>query len=236
MAKLIIELDNDVLNELPLGGESVTIGRDKENTIPINHMAISRFHARFDPVGSDYTITDLQSTNGTFVNDEFVANRRLNHGDRISIGHHFLTYIDPENEDKQRFEDTEIFRKNTQELSYDEKLQVLSDNRKTAQKYKEENKFGTINFIDSSGLGEIELREKHTRIGKGLFTDIRLQGFFIGESAAIISRKPAGYIITYVGGLSKLRVNGEVVKSSIPLNDFDIIKIGSYTFQFYFDQ
>src|SRR5210317_1225345 len=114
MAKLILELDNSILNELPLAGESVTISRDKSNTIPINHMAISRFHARFDPVGSDYTITDLQSTNGTFVNDEYVANCRLNHGDQISVGRHLLTYHDPENKDKQRFEDTEVFRKNTQ--------------------------------------------------------------------------------------------------------------------------
>ena len=236
MAKLILELDNDVLNELPLAGESVTIGRDKKNTIPINHMAISRFHARFDPVGSDYTITDLQSTNGTYVNDEYVANRRLNHGDRISIGHHFLTYLDPENKGEHSFEESGLNLNSTQELSFDEQLQVLSDNRETAQKYKEENKFGTINFIDSSGLGEIELREKHTRIGKDFFSDIRLQGLFIGKSAAIISRKPAGYIITYVGGLSKLKVNGEVVKSSRPLNDFDIIKIGPYVFQFYYDQ
>ena len=236
MAKLILELDNSILNELPLAGESITIGRDKSNTIPINHMAISRFHARFDPAGSNYSITDLQSTNGTFVNDEHVSNRRLNHGDRISVGHHLLTYLDPENKDKHDFEGKEVFLNSTQELSIDEQLEVLSDNRETAQKYKEENKIGMINFIDSSGLGEIELREKHTRIGKDFLSDIRLQGLFIGKSAAIISQKPAGYIITYAGGISNLKVNGEVVKSSRPLNDFDIIKIGPYISQFYFDQ
>ncbi|MFC1495546.1 FHA domain-containing protein, partial [Thermodesulfobacteriota bacterium] len=92
------------------------------------------------------------------------------------------------------------------------------------------------NFIDSSGLGEIELREKHTRIGKDFLSDIRLQGLFIGRTAAIISRKPAGYIITFVGGISNLKVNGQVVKSSKPLNDFDVIKIGPYIFQFYYIQ
>ncbi|MFC1838891.1 FHA domain-containing protein [Thermodesulfobacteriota bacterium] len=236
MAKLILELDETILNELPLAGESVTIGRDKNNTIPINHMAISRFHARFDPVGSDYSITDLQSTNGTFVNDEYTANRRLFHGDRILIGRHLLTFLDPENKDKKKFEDTREYLSDTQELSYDEQLQVLSDNRETSQKAKENHEIGTINFIDSSGLGEIELREKHTRIGKDFLSDIRLQGLFIGRTAAIISRKPAGYIITFVGGISNLKVNGQVVKSSKPLNDFDVIKIGPYIFQFYYIQ
>lgn len=235
MAKLILELDKNIINELPLAGESVTVGRDKSNTIPINHMAISRFHARFDQVGSDYAITDLQSTNGTFVNDEHVSNRMLNHGDRIGIGRHFLTFLEPENKDKKNHENSTLSLNSTQALSLAEQLQIISDNRITAEESKEYVQFGTINFMDSSGHGEIELREKHTRIGKDPLSDVRLQGLFIGKTAAIISKTPAGYIITFAGGKTKLKVNGQAVKSSKPLNDFDIIKIGPYTFQFYYN-
>ena len=39
--------------------------------------------------------------------------------------------------------------------------------------------------------------------------------------------------ISFAGGLTKLKVNGKVVKESVPLKDFDTIEIGSYKCQFY---
>ena len=33
--------------------------------------------------------------------------------------------------------------------------------------------------------------------------------------------------------MTRLKVNGAVVKDSVPLNDFDMIELGSYKFQFY---
>lgn len=238
MVKLILELDDNVVNELPLIEESITIGRHGSNTIPVNHLAVSRFHARFDRIGSEYAVTDLQSTNGTFVNDEHVVNRILSHGDRILVGKHVITFLDPENEDKrkEKTDEKNTLLNSTSELSIDERLELVADNKDSSIPSNEEKPIGVLNSVDSSGLGEIELREKHTRVGKDFFSDIRLQGLFIGKSAAIISRKQVGYIITFVGGISKLKVNGQVVKSSTPLNEFDVIKIGSYMFQFCYNQ
>jgi len=238
MAILILEFDDNVVNELPLMEESITIGRRGSNTIPINHLAVSRFHARFDRVGSEYVVTDLQSTNGIFVNEEHVVNRILSHGDRILVGNHEITFLDPENKDKRKegADEKNALVNSTFELSVNEKLEVAAGTEDSSIPAKEEKPIGVLNFVDSSGLGEIELKEKHTRIGKDFFSDIRLQGLFIGKLAAIISRKQVGYIITFAGGISKLRVNGQVVKSSTPLNEFDVIKIGSYVFQFYSNQ
>jgi hypothetical protein len=55
----------------------------------------------------------------------------------------------------------------------------------------------------------------------------------MGATAATISRRPSGYAISFAGGMTKLKVNGAVIKESVPLNDFDTIEIGSYKFQFY---
>lgn len=238
MAKLILELDSNIISEMPLMDESVTIGRHVSNTIPINHMAVSRFHARLDRAGSDYAVTDLHSTNGTFVNDENIVNRRLTHGDRILIGKHVITFLDPDNKDrvKKEEDDKKSPLNSTLELGVDERLELAEDNKKGPVSSEEDIPIGVINFIDSSGLGEIELREKHTRIGKDMLSDVRLQCMFMGKSAAIISRKRIGYIITFAGGISRLRVNGRIIKSSVPLNEFDVIKIGPYIFQFYYKQ
>jgi hypothetical protein len=48
-------------------GETVTIGRDKENQIAIEDTEISRRHVEITWDGSNYYLTDLKSTNGTFL-------------------------------------------------------------------------------------------------------------------------------------------------------------------------
>ena len=82
-------------------------------------------------------------------------------------------------------------------------------------------------------MGEIELSKKLTKIGKADTSEIRLSGLLMGATAATISRRPSGYAISFAGGMTKLRVNGAVVKDSVVLNDFDTIELGSFKFQFY---
>ena len=94
-------------------------------------------------------------------------------------------------------------------------------------------KIGMLSFIDGSHWGETELTKKLTKLGRADTSDIRLLGLFMGATAASISLRPSGYSITFGGGLRRLRVNGRIVKESVPLNEFDTIKVGSYKFQFY---
>jgi len=96
MARLLWEHEGQVIKDYPFPKGSVTIGRRKENTIVFPNPQVSSTHARIDKVGTDYILTDLQSTNGTFVNDLKVLSHRLSHGDRISIGKNILLFIGTE--------------------------------------------------------------------------------------------------------------------------------------------
>ena len=96
MARLLWEHEGQVIKDYPFPKGSVTIGRRKENTIVFTNPEVSSTHARIDKVGTDYILTDLQSTNGTFVNDLKVLSHRLSHGDRISIGKNILLFIGTE--------------------------------------------------------------------------------------------------------------------------------------------
>lgn len=71
--------------EYPLGMFNY-IGRSEENHIRIARAGISRRHAVVRAGPDGFTIRDLQSQNGTFVNGEQVTERRLADGDRIAIG------------------------------------------------------------------------------------------------------------------------------------------------------
>ena len=96
MARLLWEHEGQVIKDYPFPKGSVTIGRRKENTIVFTNPEVSSSHARIDKVGTDFILTDLQSTNGTFVNNLKVLSHRLSHGDRISIGKNVLLFIGTE--------------------------------------------------------------------------------------------------------------------------------------------
>ncbi len=63
----------------------LTIGRDPENVIVLDHTAISRFHCRISSENGQYFVRDLGSTNGTYLNGRRVNNERLSPGDELII-------------------------------------------------------------------------------------------------------------------------------------------------------
>lgn len=74
--------------ELPLTGESLSIGRSSESALVIRDDYTSSHHARLVLRGDSWTIEDLDSTNGTFVNGKRVtgASVSLSLGTPIKVG------------------------------------------------------------------------------------------------------------------------------------------------------
>jgi len=72
-----------------------TIGRDDDNTIVVLHGYLSRHHAQII-ICSDsetVTLTDLQSLNGTFVNECQIEECQIKHGDLIRFGSVFFKFV-----------------------------------------------------------------------------------------------------------------------------------------------
>jgi general secretion pathway protein A len=70
----------------PLQGPRVTIGREADNQIQLPHEKVSKHHAQLLAAAAGWSIEDLQSTNGVFVNGQKVPRAELKDGDRVKIG------------------------------------------------------------------------------------------------------------------------------------------------------
>lgn len=70
-----------------LNKDIVTLGRDITNDIVINDPEVSRHHMRLTRGGGGFTIEDLGSTNGTFINGQRLTGARpLRPGDMVGLG------------------------------------------------------------------------------------------------------------------------------------------------------
>jgi transcriptional regulator with GAF, ATPase, and Fis domain len=71
----------------------VRIGRDPSNSLAISDLSLSRRHCILARENDRYTLRDLNSRNGTFVNGRVVSEKQLNHGDQISVGESVLVFL-----------------------------------------------------------------------------------------------------------------------------------------------
>ena len=70
----------------------ITIGREEGNSIQLNDERVSRFHLKIQEDNERLVLTDLESTNGTKVNNEDIQLRILRFGDIISVGRSVILY------------------------------------------------------------------------------------------------------------------------------------------------
>jgi pSer/pThr/pTyr-binding forkhead associated (FHA) protein len=77
---------------LPLESTTLTIGRGLSNDVILEDARVSRHHAQLRYRARRFWVTDLGSTNGTFVNGERISETGLRDGDVISLGGLEMTF------------------------------------------------------------------------------------------------------------------------------------------------
>jgi pSer/pThr/pTyr-binding forkhead associated (FHA) protein len=137
-------------------GQSLTIGRKKANDIVIDNLAVSGFHAQIDSVSSTFVLRDLDSTNGTFVNNKKKELHNLKNNDVILIGKHELLFDSSDikemkagsdnqyNDDKTRILETEDFRKLAGKPKKQEKRREPEAEYDNDEQYEEKSFFGKL--------------------------------------------------------------------------------------------
>jgi len=83
----------------PLNEAQISIGRESASSVSLSHNSVSRRHCLIKRNGDEFTICDLDSFNGTFVNGVPVKEQTLVHADQIKIGSIALLFLTGESED-----------------------------------------------------------------------------------------------------------------------------------------
>ena len=95
-ACLVVIYGVDLGRRYPLNPEKndVSIGRDRENDIVLDHQDVSRRHAELRPIRDRWFINDLLSTNGTEINGRRIEGETvLTNGDYVNVGGVIFKYI-----------------------------------------------------------------------------------------------------------------------------------------------
>jgi hypothetical protein len=93
VAKIILSKGDEVLREVNLTRERITIGRRPENDVVIDDLEISGEHAAIVTSDEDSYLEDLNSTNGTQVNGQPVSKHFLRDGDVIELAQYVVEYV-----------------------------------------------------------------------------------------------------------------------------------------------
>jgi pSer/pThr/pTyr-binding forkhead associated (FHA) protein len=90
---LVIVKGPDAGERFVLDRSPVAIGRDPEAVIFLNDVTVSREHAVVTVDGTDVSIADRGSLNGTYVNGVIIEEATLSDGDHVQIGRFVLVFF-----------------------------------------------------------------------------------------------------------------------------------------------
>ena len=90
MLTILLKFKNSEIKTIETDKGEITIGRNPGNDIHIDNLGVSKQHAKIFKQDGNYVIEDLNSTNGTFINNKRIAKAILSDNDEVHIGKHSL--------------------------------------------------------------------------------------------------------------------------------------------------
>ena len=94
-ATLLVIQGIDQGSRFEIGEEQVGIGRGVQNALQIHDTEVSRSHAHIKFVGDGYVLSDLNSSNGTYLNGKVIRQCPIHGGDQIQVGRSIMLFSQP---------------------------------------------------------------------------------------------------------------------------------------------
>ena len=216
MAKIIVSLDDNLIKVVPLNKDRMTLGRRPYNDIVVDNLAVSGEHAALQVIGRDYFIEDLNSTNGTYINEQKVKRQILKNGDKIEIGKYEIKYL----QDGPGLLESDV---NVANVKLDADDEILTEEKKPLfEQTKFAEAYVAIKILSGASTGkELPLVKIVTTIGKP------------GEAVIAITKRPKSYMVAHVEGATRPSLNGVSFGiDAVPLKNGDLFELAGTAMQF----
>jgi predicted component of type VI protein secretion system len=209
MARLTLIFKGKSLQVMPIEAGEIGIGRDPDNAMRIDSLAIAPHHAVIQCSDEGMLIRQLDQDYPLLVNNRKISEHRLNHGDRITVGKHLLYYAD----------DDVIAKIRTDSPPQEPETAVETTGAKPAQHAPD----ASFQVLKGKHIGlVIPVRSALTRLGKD------------ESGTAVIIRRSGGYFLSALAAAETVLVNNVPINDqSIRLNNGDIVKVNQHVLQFF---
>jgi pSer/pThr/pTyr-binding forkhead associated (FHA) protein len=221
MAKIIVKFENDVLDHIELKQGDMKIGRKPGCDIHLDNLAVSGEHANIFTIGEDSFVQDMNSTNGTFINNKKITKHHLRNGDTVTIGKYSLVYLsDAATKPKEDFAKTVIINPGMMAAAAPPSAPAPAP---AAEAPRADLQAALFVLSGQNSGKRIEVTKSVTNLGK------------TGKLAGTITRVADGYIIApATEGEEAPKLNGrEVTTPGTKLKNGDIIEVAGTRLQFY---
>jgi pSer/pThr/pTyr-binding forkhead associated (FHA) protein len=226
MIELTLTFERRPVNTFKLDKDIILIGRDPTCDVRIDNVGISRHHARIEKQGGIYSLTDLDSSNGTFVRGQKITQYNLNNGDEINIWNFSIFFRIPEAEQVKAPETT------PQKIDIDATIAIDRKQLELKQKERGSALVAHLGYTDPQKREQnYSIMKTTTFFGKGPKCDFQIGGFFIQHRHCAIIRDEIGFRFINFGNRSRGTVNRQEV-DDYRLKNGDVIKIADRTFKF----
>ncbi|MFP4416333.1 MAG: FHA domain-containing protein [Fibrobacterota bacterium] len=229
MLRFIVYHNDQPIKTYEVDDPVITIGRLPENTISIANMGVSRRHVRIErDANSNYVLSDLNSLNGTFVNDKKLKRATLNQGDRIGIGKYIITceYLNHQPAAADYIQQNQNFTS----PPIEQPPQGYQDKQTVSQPAISSLAASAV-MIETGKHVVYKIDKPLLSIGSSDEDDIFVSGFMIGENHLFIEQKDDGFWIHSKKKMAKFKVNGKKTNKH-KLEHKDRLEIGNSTFRF----
>ena len=188
-----------------------TIGREEDNTVILGDTAVSRHHAVLYVEKNAFTIQDLGSSNGTFVNGERMgAGRvRIKPGDSVRFGTQGFTLQEDGSIDARK-QGEEKHTKGADEKAAGAHMEAF--------------------LVDANGK-RLPLKEGETKIGRSPVSDIVIDDVTASAHHAVIVFDNGNFVLRDLGSTNGTLVNGAKVEAR-SLKPGDVVQFGESKFVF----
>lgn len=201
-----------------------TIGRKNDNDLCLQDVAVSGHHARIVQIQEVLFLEDLSSTNGTFVNEHKIDRRQLQDADSIRIGAHRLIF--------RGSQLAPVASAPARDLLLTDKTMVVSESH-AGERPAGEQKVGVVEILSGkTNHPQYRLTKHVSLIGAQDDAVITLTGWFAPKTAAMISRRGDGYVVSPTESGKRILVNGRLVHGEHRLINGDVVEVAGITMRF----